>query len=218
MEESIRKIQSQGIMIVSGMVVGFDTDDLSIFENQKQFITRTGLTAPMLGMLMAPVGTKLWDRMKQEGRLIGPDSGDASTRTNIIPKLMTTEELEQNYLQLIKSVYSMDFYRKTAQAFIDQIDVHAIKKDSYIINFFKFRKTPIFYLIYGLKITKTYLFSGKDDRLFYFEVMMMAIRKSIFCIPIAFSILVYFRALNSFGTRVITPDLGKTAPSSDCNC
>lgn len=69
----VRIIQESGLWVLAGFIVGFDSDDQSIFERQREFIERAGIAWAMVGMLQAPPTTPLYDRMRAEGRLI-PDS------------------------------------------------------------------------------------------------------------------------------------------------
>jgi radical SAM superfamily enzyme YgiQ (UPF0313 family) len=68
--EQVRIIQENGLWVLAGFIVGFDSDDETIFERQREFIERTAITWAMAGMLQAPPTTPLFDRMKAEGRLI----------------------------------------------------------------------------------------------------------------------------------------------------
>jgi radical SAM superfamily enzyme YgiQ (UPF0313 family) len=68
--EQIRVIQEAGLWVLAGFIVGFDSDDESIFSRQLEFIERTAITWAMAGVLQAPPTTALYDRMKKEGRLI----------------------------------------------------------------------------------------------------------------------------------------------------
>jgi radical SAM superfamily enzyme YgiQ (UPF0313 family) len=68
--EQVRVIQQNGLWVLAGFIVGFDSDDETIFERQREFIERTAITWAMAGMLQAPPTTPLFDRMKAEGRLI----------------------------------------------------------------------------------------------------------------------------------------------------
>ena len=72
--EQVRIIQESGLWVLAGFIVGFDSDDATIFERQKEFIERTAITWAMAGMLQAPPTTPLYDRMKAEGRLIEDSS------------------------------------------------------------------------------------------------------------------------------------------------
>jgi len=67
--------QSYGIQVQAGMIVGFDNDDESIFEEQLRFIQEARIPVSMTGMLQAMPKTPLHDRMAKEGRLIAESLG-----------------------------------------------------------------------------------------------------------------------------------------------
>jgi radical SAM superfamily enzyme YgiQ (UPF0313 family) len=67
--EQVRIIQQAGLWVLAGFIVGFDSDDETIFERQRRFIELTNITWAMAGVLQAPPTTALYDRMKREGRL-----------------------------------------------------------------------------------------------------------------------------------------------------
>ncbi len=77
----IRVIQEAGLWVLGGFIVGFDSDDESIFERQLEFIERAAIPWAMAGMLQAPPTTALHARMKAEGRLIE----DSEAITNFSP-------------------------------------------------------------------------------------------------------------------------------------
>ena len=68
--DQVRVIQQNGLWVLAGFIVGFDSDDQTIFARQREFIERTAIAWAMTGMLQAPPTTPLFDRMKIEGRLI----------------------------------------------------------------------------------------------------------------------------------------------------
>ena len=65
--EQVRIIQESGFWVLAGFIVGFDSDDETIFERQRQFIERTAITWAMAGILQAPPTTPLY-RPHEEGR------------------------------------------------------------------------------------------------------------------------------------------------------
>ena len=75
--EQVRVIQEAGLWVLAGFIVGFDSDDATIFERQREFIELTTITWAMAGVLQAPPTTALYDRMKREGRLI--ENSEATT-------------------------------------------------------------------------------------------------------------------------------------------
>ena len=68
--ECIRFIQSKGLWVTAGFIVGFDSDTEDIFELQRDFIERAAIPWAMVGLLQAPPTTPLYDRMLKQGRLL----------------------------------------------------------------------------------------------------------------------------------------------------
>ena len=113
---SVKKIQNYGMQVYGGFIVGFDNDPPSIFEKQISFIQKSGIVAAMVGLLNAPRGTKLYQRLKKENRLVEEISGDI-TSTNFIPK-MKAETLLNGYHQVISTIYSPKQYYERIKAFL----------------------------------------------------------------------------------------------------
>lgn len=67
--KQVRIIQEAGLWVLAGFIVGFDSDDATIFERQREFIELTNIPWAMAGVLQAPPTTALHDRLKREGRL-----------------------------------------------------------------------------------------------------------------------------------------------------
>lgn len=108
--QQIHKIQSYGIKVTCGLIVGFDADDSDIFDIQRQFIGKSAITQAMVGLLSAIPKTPLFDRLKREGRLDLNDPPEHGT--NVLPLKMSRSELSQGYLGLLEDVYSPDHYFK----------------------------------------------------------------------------------------------------------
>jgi len=203
LKEAVRKIQAHAIMVYSGMVVGFDTDDLEIFRQQEQFLSEAGIMVPMIGMLVAAKNTKLWNRLEKEGRLV-PDSefGDQERETNIIPLLMTKTELETNYFKLIKKVHGGDHFLSRYRSFISQIDLKRIGPDSILAKYMDIKNFRMALFLWTLRVIKDYLFSLETTRRkLFFSVMRLTVAKSIRCIPLALNSLAYFLSLDDYVKR-----------------
>ncbi|MFP4085453.1 MAG: B12-binding domain-containing radical SAM protein [Desulfobacteraceae bacterium] len=116
--ESVKLIQRAGLQVQGGFIVGFDSDTPSIFQRQIDFIQQSGIVTAMVGMLNAPPGTGLFERMKKEGRLTGLISGDnVDGSTNILPK-MGLDALRQGYTDMLRHIYSPKHYYKRAMTFL----------------------------------------------------------------------------------------------------
>ncbi len=122
MVESVHTIQRAGIQVQGGFIVGFDSDTENIFTRQADFIQRSGIVTAMIGLLQAPAGTRLYDRMVKEGRLLGEmtgDNGDGST--NIIPRL-DIEVLQNGYRTLIQHLYTPKIYYQRVITFLKTLE------------------------------------------------------------------------------------------------
>jgi radical SAM superfamily enzyme YgiQ (UPF0313 family) len=105
MEEKLARIQRAGLDISAGFIVGFDNDDLAIFEDQFRFIQDNGILLAMVGMLGAIPKTPLYERLQREGRLVEDDPN-----CNFHPKQMTREELRTNYWELVGRLYTPEAF------------------------------------------------------------------------------------------------------------
>ncbi|MDH4128356.1 MAG: B12-binding domain-containing radical SAM protein [Spirochaetota bacterium] len=219
MKESIRRIQSRGIFIISGMIVGFDNDDEDIFALQRDFLIDSGLTIPMLGMLIAPRGTKLWDRLSKEGRLYPEfEAGDMFAVTNFEPSFMSKGDLEKNYVKLLKEIFSPQHFAKSFKSLIDQVNLNEVKKNSPLSRQLDIRYFRFYYLGVSFRIFKHYLFSSnKEKRKLLFSLLKIAFKKGIICIPWAIELLLYFKAENDFVTQhnIDTPYSNDKSPKKE---
>jgi len=115
---SIKKLQQRGLQVMGGFIVGFDHDTPSIFQKQIEFIQNSGIVTAMVGLLQAPYGTQLYNRLKKENRLIEEMSGDNTDgSTNIIPK-MPLEELKRGYQHIIFQIYSPALFYQRVKNFL----------------------------------------------------------------------------------------------------
>jgi hypothetical protein len=106
------------LQVQGGFIVGFDSDTPSIFDRQIDFIQKSGIVTAMVGLLQAPSGTRLYKRLKNEGRLIGHISGDnLDGTTNIIPR-MGLETLCEGYQDIMRHIYSPQHYYQRVKAFL----------------------------------------------------------------------------------------------------
>ena len=116
--ETVKRLQRAGLQVQGGFIVGFDSDTTSIFQQQIDFIQRSGIVTAMVGLLQAPMGTGLYERMQLEGRLVNEFSGDnVDGSTNIIPK-MGLDTLREGYREILDQIYSPRFYYERVVTFL----------------------------------------------------------------------------------------------------
>jgi radical SAM superfamily enzyme YgiQ (UPF0313 family) len=114
---STKKIQQHGLQVMGGFIVGFDSDPLSIFERQINFIQKSGIVTAMVGLLNAPRGTRLYKRLHKENRLVQGVTGDnTDCSINFVPK-MGYETLVAGYEKVMKTIYSPKHYYKRIRTF-----------------------------------------------------------------------------------------------------
>ncbi|OGP87071.1 MAG: hypothetical protein A2Y95_00060 [Deltaproteobacteria bacterium RBG_13_65_10] len=116
--DDVHHIQSFGIQVEAGMIVGFDNDDESIFEEQFRFIQKARIPVSMTGMLIAMPKTPLHKRLREAGRLIVDSVGDQFVFTNVIPKTMSRLQMYEGYQRLLKKLYDYRNYRRRTMEYL----------------------------------------------------------------------------------------------------
>jgi radical SAM superfamily enzyme YgiQ (UPF0313 family) len=126
----VKKLQNHGFQVQGGFIVGFDSDPLSIFRSQINFIQKSGIVTAMVGVLMAPPKTALYKRLKKENRLLPGGSGDNTDgSTNIIPK-MGLERLTNGYRHILSTIYSPVQYNERIKTFLKEYKPKSPRKGS----------------------------------------------------------------------------------------
>jgi radical SAM superfamily enzyme YgiQ (UPF0313 family) len=123
--DSVKKIQSYGMEVMAGFIVGFDNDPEDIFERQINFIRESAIPLAMVGLLNALPDTQLWKRLEREGRLLGEASGNNTVCTFNFKTRMDPALLIQGYQTIMRTIYSpreyyqraLDSMKRTAQQF-----------------------------------------------------------------------------------------------------
>lgn len=116
--QSVKRLQRAGLQVQGGFIVGFDNDTPSIFQQQIDFIQKSGIVTAMVGLLQAPQGTRLYERLVQEGRVVSTMSGDnVDGSTNIIPK-MGLEPLRDGYRKILEQIYAPHLYYERVLTFL----------------------------------------------------------------------------------------------------
>ncbi len=116
--EAIHKIQAHNLFISAGMIVGFDNDDESIFDEQYEFLQKAQIPIVMLSVLLAVPKTPLYIRLEAEGRLYRTDVEKGSLAhyvgtaggTNFHPRHMTREQLKRGQEELYRRLYEPEAF------------------------------------------------------------------------------------------------------------
>ncbi len=178
--ESVKCLQRKGLQVMGGFIVGFDSDKPSIFQRQIDFIQKSGIVTAMVGLLQAPTGTPLYERLKREGRLLRQMSGNnADGSTNIIPK-MGLDTLRQGYQQLLDQIYSPKLFYERIKTFLREyapprgLSVHLSGTEI----------MALFRSIYRLGIRGT-------ERLYYWKLFFWTLFRCPKKFPMAITLAVY---------------------------
>jgi len=116
--QNVKIIQHSGLQVTGGFIVGFDSDTPSTFQRQIDFIQKSGIVTAMVGILNAPPGTRLFERLHREKRVVGEVSGDnVDGTTNIIPK-MGLPRLLEGYQSIMGHIYSPRHYYRRVRTFL----------------------------------------------------------------------------------------------------
>ncbi len=132
----VHKIQRHGLQVQGGFIVGFDSDNESIFQRQVDFIQNSGIVMAMVGILQAPVGTALYARMKEEGRLLGNSLGNNTKAVSNFVTRMNPDKLREGYRNLFKGLYLPKPYYKRVKTFLKNYKAPVITEP---LNYVKFR-------------------------------------------------------------------------------
>jgi radical SAM superfamily enzyme YgiQ (UPF0313 family) len=116
--QAVRTLHQNGLQVMGGFIVGFDSDTESIFEQQIRFIQKIGVVTAMVGILNAMPKTRLWHRLKAENRLLGNVTGENTDASlNFIPSMSRTA-LIAGYKRVLSTIYAPEFYYRRINTFL----------------------------------------------------------------------------------------------------
>ena len=177
---SVKKLQRQGLIVSGGFIVGFDNDPPSIFEQQIRFIQKSGIVTAMVGLLNAPSGTRLFQRLKSENRLLNIMSGDNMDGSmNFIPK-MNYQKLKEGYKQVIETIYSQKEYYERVKTFLKEYQLPSSHVKRLSLNEVKAFFKSIWIL--GLR---------EKGKLYYWKLLFFSIFKYPKKFPLAITMAIY---------------------------
>jgi radical SAM superfamily enzyme YgiQ (UPF0313 family) len=101
----LQRIRNAGLVINGGFIVGFDSDDDAIFDEQFDFIQRAGIAHAAVAILSPIPTTPLYARLEAEKRL-----DFSHPHVKFHPKGMSREALKSGYDTLMYRLYEPDAY------------------------------------------------------------------------------------------------------------
>lgn len=180
--ESVGEIQSAGIEVSAGFIVGFDNDTSGIFQQQIDFIQQSGIITAMVGLLNAPSRTNLYKRLHKEGRILYTHEGDNTNYTmNFIPR-MNKEKLLEGYQKILTSIYSSKAYYQRLKGFLTHFKPGVVNRGR--LNMENF-----------MALIRSVLYLGILDRnrIYFWKLMLWSLfrRPEMFPMAVTYSIYGY---------------------------
>ncbi|WP_137388381.1 B12-binding domain-containing radical SAM protein [Rhodoligotrophos defluvii] len=122
MYEAIRIINSYGLEITSGIILGLDTDTDETERALTDFIDASNVPVLTINLLQALPKTPLWDRLEREGRLVHDTSLESNVRF-----LRPYHEVVQSWRRCIDYAYTPERLFSRFKHQVDATYVHRIK-------------------------------------------------------------------------------------------
>jgi radical SAM superfamily enzyme YgiQ (UPF0313 family) len=177
--ESVAIIHRSGLQVMGGFIVGFDSDMPSIFQRQIDFIQKSGIVTAMVGLLQAPPGTRLFDRLQRQSRVVNIFSGDnVDATTNIIPR-MGLDRLLDGYRSIMKQIYSPKNYYRRVRTLLKELRAPEIYQPINIQRFLS-----IFRSAFRLGVL------GKE-RFHYWRLLLWTLFRKPRLVPLAVTLAIY---------------------------
>jgi radical SAM superfamily enzyme YgiQ (UPF0313 family) len=117
--ESCHKITGAGLQIMSGFIMGFDNERAGAGDRIRSFIQEAGIPQAHFSLLQALQNTAMWNRLKQEGRLLG---GSGTVHQGEIMNFIPTrpiEDITREYIDAFWNIYEpMPYLQRTFRHFM----------------------------------------------------------------------------------------------------
>lgn len=115
----IERVHAYGIVVQAGIVFGFDHDTEGVFDETLDFLEASGVQNATFNILTPYPGTRLYDRMEAEGRILTHDWGKYNGRDEVVykPRQMSRETLLEGYRYVNRRFYSSrSIYRRLSHS------------------------------------------------------------------------------------------------------
>jgi len=189
--ESVKKIQNMGFEVNAGFILGFDSDKETVFQNQIDFIQKSGIVAAMVGLLNVSPKSRLHNRLKKANRLIdNKNRGNTNTselfELNFIPK-MKASTLIEGYENVLNTIYSPKCYFARIKTFLREYKPKKVKPPKIRL-----------YHLRGLLSSLWFLGIKENGRHYYWSLILWSLFKHPGLLPYAVGLplgLLHFKTL-----------------------
>jgi len=176
----VKEIQRHGLQVQAGFIVGFDHDPVSIFDRLIRFIQESGIVTAMVGLLNAPHGTRLYQRLETEGRLLHDMTGDNTDYSQNFVPTMNPEVLQRGYRSVVESIYAPNFFYQRLKRFLK--DFHPARGGTQRVTFR--------HLIAAVKMTVV-LGMLEKERSYYWRLLFWSLFRRPRLLPLAMALSAY---------------------------
>ena len=176
----VKTLQRAGLEVQGGFIVGFDSDTPSIFQQLIDFIQKSGIVTAMVGLLQAPPGTRLFERLKKDDRLLSKMiSGDnVDGTTNINPR-MGLDKLMNGYRFIMRHIYSPKHYYRRVKIFLKEFGNSKVETPLDMQRFLAIFRSSIRLGILG------------KERYHYWSLMIWTLVRKPRLLPLAITLAIY---------------------------
>ena len=109
--KTVEKIHNHGMNVHGFFMFGFDGESISVFDETLEFLRKANLDSVDFSILVPYPGTKLYDELLEENRILIKDWSQYSFNKNIVfqPINKSQEEIYKNMKRLVYSYHSYPF-------------------------------------------------------------------------------------------------------------
>jgi hypothetical protein len=177
-----------GFEVNAGFILGFDSDKETVFQNQIDFIQKSGIVAAMVGLLNVSPKSRLHERLKKSNRLVDKTTKASSelTELNFIPK-MEASTLIEGYAHVLSTIYSPRFFFERIKTFLREYHPRKVKPPRVGI-----------YHIRGLFSSLWFLGIKESGRYYYWKLILWSLLRKPNLLPYALGLplgLLHFKTL-----------------------
>ncbi|WP_404790084.1 B12-binding domain-containing radical SAM protein [Altericista sp. CCNU0014] len=104
--DAVKQLNKYGMEVVSGIIIGFDTDTPETGDRILDFIRASNISVLTINLLYALPKTALWARLEKEGRLLLDED---PTRESNVKFLMPYDQVVEMWRRVITTAYSPEF-------------------------------------------------------------------------------------------------------------
>ena len=207
MVECVKKMQRFGLQVQGGFIIGFDSDNTTIFKRMIDFIQDSGIVTAMVGLLNAPKGTRLYQRLMKEGRISSNFTGNNTDLSMNFTPIMELNKLLSGYQKIINTIYAPKYYYERVANFLNEYRPMTVGMPRFSLN-----------KVFALLRANFRIGFLEKGRRYYWKLFFWSVfrRPDVFPLAITLSIYGYhFRKIFGIGEMVTEPSLKRGEMATD---